>query len=147
MAKTGPTPDPNAPQGVVRRRVDSPLLADVVVALPISAEPQWGPSTVRAYRAYAESHAARVLREEDVLEVVTLFGMVDQRTRYVTQLTGDPTLDLKALQAIKIIDSMVDRKASSLGIGPLARTRLGIAKLEQASKLKDLEVTDDDTDF
>jgi hypothetical protein len=134
MAKTGPTPDPNAPAATVARRIAAPELQEVAVAL-LPAAAGWRPATLEAYLTYAESNAARVLRHEDVAEVHLLFALVDQRLRYTQQLTGSAVEDLQTLQAMRIADGMIDRKAANLGIGPLARTRLGIARVEQAAKL------------
>lgn len=144
--KTGPTPSPDAPAATVARRVPSAVLLEVAVPLPPPLT-EWGARTLAAYHDYAESQAARVLRAEDVQEVVVLFELIDRRTRYLADLTGGAEDDLKALQAIRLVESMIDRKASNLGIGPLARTRLGIARLEQGAKLKATQDAHPSSDF
>lgn len=146
MAKTGPTPRPDAPAATLARRVPTPELLEVAVPMAPPND-QWLGSTQAAYTRYCESTAARVLREEDVAEVELLFTLIDRRWRYIPALTSDPADDLKTLQAIKIIDGMIDRKCANLGIGPLARTRLGIARIEQSGKLAAAVAAHPNADF
>jgi hypothetical protein len=110
--------------------VDTVALRDTVVALPAPGD--WHPEVREMYLRYTESTAARVLREEDVHEVQLFFSLCNVRLRYLNALTGDPDGDFRTLSSLRIIDQLIDRKANNLGVGPLARTRLGIARLDQA---------------
>ena len=127
--KRGPTPTSDTKHAAIQR-VPTVSLADEVIQLP---QPRrlWLDSTTDAYNRYIESTAARVLRAEDIHEVVTLYDLVDARSKYIDQLSGDPDDDYKVLGCIRLVDQAIDRKSNNLGLGPLARTRLGIARMEQ----------------
>jgi hypothetical protein len=122
MAKTGPTPTPGAD---ARRRVASPQSQHDRVQLPEAPE-RWGLGVEAAYEAYRESEAAGLLREEDLAAVARLFDRLDQLARMEASLPEDAADLLKAMQAIRLLDGMIARQMSELGIGPLARTRLGL---------------------
>lgn len=127
--KRGPTPTSDTKHAAIQR-VPTVSLADEVIQLP---QPRrlWIDSTIEAYNRYIESTAARVLRAEDIHEVVALYDLVDARSKYIDQLSGDPEDDYKVLGCIRLVDQAIDRKSNNLGLGPLARTRLGIARMEQ----------------
>lgn len=108
-------------------------LLDVAIALPAPKD-GWLAVTKAAFMAYAESDAARVLRDEDLMELVTLFQLIDQRNRYITNLTGVGADDEPTLRALKMADTMIARMSGNLGVGPLARTRLGISVAERARR-------------
>ncbi len=121
MAKTGPTPS----GGDARRRVGAPQSQHDRVQLP---EPpaRWGSGVRAAYEAYRASEAAGLLREEDLAAVARLFDRLDQLARLEANLPEDAVDLLKAMQSIRLLDGMVARQMSELGIGPLARARLGM---------------------
>ncbi len=121
MAKTGPTPSGGDP----RRRVGAPQAQRDRVQLP---EPpaEWAADTLAAYTAYSASEAAGLLRAEDLAAVARLFDRLNKMARIETNLPEDPADLLKAIQAIRQLDGMVARQMSELGIGPLARARLGM---------------------
>ncbi len=121
MAKTGPTPAPGAD---ARRRVAVPQSQHDRVQLP-EAPDRWGLGVGAAYEAYRESEAAGLLREEDLAAVARLFDRLDQLARMEASLPSAADL-LKAMQAIRLLDGMIARQMSELGIGPLARARLGL---------------------
>lgn len=141
MAKTGPTPTSTSNHNLARRR-PGPVLHAVPVELPGPGD--WLPATRDAYYAYAEAEVARLLRDEDIPQVVLLFDLRDKLARLLPNVPG-PTNEggwpdtLKALQAVKTLDGMIARLASELGIGPLARTRLGILQAEGAEKASKLD--------
>lgn len=108
-------------------------LLDVAIDLP-APKGDWLDITKAAFFAYAESDAARVLRAEDIMELVTLFQLIDQRNRYIVNLTGIGADDEPTLRALKMADTMIARMSGNLGVGPLARTRLGISVAERARR-------------
>lgn len=138
MAKTGPTPNPDAPDAVARRRVAPVELAEVAIALP-PPRVVWRTEVQAAYLAYVESAVAHALRAEDIPQVLQLFDLRDQMATEWELLQGadpdDAQERLRRIQAVKILDGMVARLSGELGIGPLARTRLGMSKVAEASAL------------
>ena len=138
VAKTGPTPAPGASTAVTRRRVDSPGLRATAIALPPPAD-HWLPATRDSYRDYCASDVARALEEEDAAQVRLLFDYRDRLNRLVDEVARGLVEDEhKAAQTIRIYDGMAARLASELGIGPLARTRLGLTRVQEGSALQKL---------
>lgn len=121
MGRTGPTPKPG---GDTRRRVPPPGTSDEVQLGP--GRPTWDNGTKIAWRTYANSQAAKLLRAEDVPAVLRLFDRIDKLNRLWAAVPDDPDLAEKALRSVRILDAMVARGCAELGIGPLARARLGI---------------------
>ena len=58
--------------------------------------------------------------------VLRLFDRIDMLNEMWGQVPRDPTDAEKALRSIRLLDGMVARQCSELGIGPLARARLGM---------------------
>jgi hypothetical protein len=137
VSKTGPTPDPDAPQAVARRRAEGVALRDSAIAFP-PARAEWAPEVRAAYHAYVASDVARAVNDESLHQVALLFEYWSR----IAQLMGvDVAVDPephKTAQTIRIYDGMATRLANELGIGPLARVRLGIKVGEAGSALADL---------
>lgn len=137
MSKTGPTPDPNAPGAVARRRAGGVALREQPVEFP-PADANWATQVREAYRQYIASDVARAINEENLHQVATLF---DYWSRIANLMALDPALDEEAhktAQTIRIYDGMAARLANELGIGPLARVRLGIKVAEGVNALEGL---------
>ena len=110
----------------------------MAIPLPAPAD-HWLPATRDAYRDYAAADVARALEDEDIPQVRLLFEYRDRITRLVAELTHGLTEDEhKQAQTIRIYDGMAARLASELGIGPLARTRLGLTRVQEGSALQKL---------
>jgi hypothetical protein len=137
VSKRGPTPDPDAPQSVAKRRADGVVLRDRVIDFP-PAETSWLPRTREAYRDFTGSDVARAAHEESRNQVRLLFEYWDRVERLLDLDMADDPEPHKTAQAIRIYDGMAARLANELGIGPLARVRLGIKAAEGGSKLADL---------
>lgn len=132
MGRTGPTPKPG---GDTRRRVPSPTGTNAAMGPAVG---NWLPSTQRAWESYTQSEAAKILRVEDEPAVRRLFGRIDKLTRLWEAVPDDPNDAEKALRSVRILDAMVARGCAELGIGPLARARLGIGSApKQRSALDD----------
>ncbi len=137
MSKTGPTPDPNAPGAVARRRAEGVALRTEPINFP-PADANWAPQVREAYRQYISSDVARAVNDENLHQVATLF---EYWSRVALLLDADLTTDRdphKTAQAIRIYDGMAARLANELGIGPLARVRLGIKVAEGVNALEGL---------
>ena len=67
-----------------------------------------------------------ILRDEDIPSVVRLFQRIDKLNRMWSAVPDDPAIAEKALRSVRLLDVMVARGCAELGIGPLARARLGI---------------------
>lgn len=120
MGRTGPTPKPG---GDTRRRVPAPTGTNAAMG-PAAAN--WLPSTRRAWELYTQGEAAKILRVEDEPAVRRLFSRIDKLSLLWEAVPDDPGLAEKALRSVRILDAMVARGCAELGIGPLARARLGI---------------------
>jgi hypothetical protein len=123
VGKTGPTP---APSGDTRRRVPGPgLQRDRVVAPEASGD--WRSETTQAWDLYVASEAWGLLRAEDLPAVWRLFERLDLLATMWACVPQEPDGAEKALRSIRLLDSMIARQMAELGIGPLARARLGLA--------------------
>lgn len=120
MGRTGPTPKPG---GDTRRRRPSPTGTAAAMGPAVG---NWLPSTKEAWNSYTASEAAHILRVEDAPAVLRLFERIDKLTRLWDAVPDDPNDAEKALRSVRILDAMVARGCAELGIGPLARARLGI---------------------
>lgn len=125
---------PVSRQALHQRKVDA-VLSDERIDLP-APDASWLPATRAAYSAYADADVARLLRAEDVPQVVDLFANLDRLALV------DAALDaaLASDAPIRVVDEHIRAKRGlaalirdarrDLGIGPRNRVDLGILEAQ-----------------
>lgn len=79
----------------------------------------------------------RALRDEDGFLVTQLFEYIDKLSRFWEYVPDTPDAAQRALSAVRVLQSMISSLAKDLGIGPAARTAMGInTETKPGSRLK-----------
>lgn len=121
-------------QALHQRKVDA-VLADEPFPLP-PPDAAWGREAREAYAAYARADVARLLREEDVPQVIRYFATLDRlldlEARYDAARAADaPDRVLDTLyRTIRSADAVAARMQRDLGLGPRHRIDLGLLQAQ-----------------